>query len=58
MEVKIEQRREYELHVKSLVAKMQVSSKHKSAFRKLAMKCFDDGVLFTQSNLIVEVQDE
>jgi len=53
--VKIDERRDYELHVKSLVSKMTVSNKQKSLFRKLAMQCFDDGLTFGQGNLMVEV---
>jgi len=53
--VKIDERRDYELHVKSLVSKMTVSNKQKSLFRKLAMQCFDDGLVFGQNDLYVEV---
>ena len=53
--VKIEERRDYELHVKSLVAKMTVPNKQKSVVRKIAMQCFDDGLNFGRSNLVVEV---
>jgi len=55
--VKIESRREYELHVKSTVAKMQISGKHKAVIRKLAMQCFDDGVAMNMNNLKVEVTE-
>jgi len=57
MNVRIEERRDYELHTKKLIGKMSVSSKHKALFRKLAMQCFDDGIAFNQSNLTVEVED-
>lgn len=53
--IKIEERRDYELYVKRTVGKMQVSNKHKSLFRMIAMQCFDDGVVFNQNNLRVEV---
>jgi len=53
--VKIDERRDYELHVKSLVSKMTVSNKQKGLFRKIAMQCFDDGLVFGQGNLTVEV---
>ncbi len=55
MKVKIEERRDYEVHVKTLIAKMTVSNKQKGLFRKLAMQCFDDGVVFNQNNLKVEI---
>jgi len=55
MLVKIEERREYELHVKNTVAKMQVSGKHKAIVRKLIMRSFDDGVKFAQNELKIEV---
>ncbi len=54
--IKIEARRDYELHVKNLVAKMTVSNKQKSLFRKIALQCFDDGIVFNQLNLFVEVE--
>jgi len=54
--VRIEDRREYELYVKNAVSKMQVSSKHKAVFRKVAMQCFDDGNKFNQGNLAIEVE--
>lgn len=54
--VKIEERRDYELHVKNLVSKMQCSGKHKALIRKLALQCFDDGNNFNQGNLTVEVE--
>jgi len=53
--VKVEERRDYELHVKTIVSKMNVSNKQKGIFRKLAMQCFDDGLVFGQGNLTVEV---
>jgi len=53
--IRIEERRDYELHIKRLVKKMTVSDKHKGLFRKLAMQCFDDGLTFSQGNLKVEV---
>ncbi len=53
--VKVEDRREYELYVKNIVSKMQVSAKHKSGFRKIAMQCFDDGNKFSQGALSIEV---
>jgi len=53
--IKIEDRREYELYVKNAVSKMQVSGKHKSNFRKIAMQCFDDGNKFSQGNLSIEI---
>jgi len=53
--IKIEERRDYELHIKTLVAKMTISNKQKGLFRKFAMQCFDDGLTFNQSNLHVEV---
>ena len=55
MKVKIEERRDYEVHVKTLIAKMTVSNKQKGLFRKLAMQCFDDGLVFGQNDLYVEV---
>jgi len=55
-QIKIEERRDYELYVKKVVSNMQVSSKHKAVFRKIAMQCFDDGNTFAQGNLKVEVQ--
>ena len=57
MKVKIEERRDYELHIKNLIGKMSVSNKHKSLFRKLAMQCFDDGIVFNQKNLSVDIED-
>ena len=57
MVIKIEDRREYELYVKNTVAKMQVSGKHKSLFRKIAMQCFDDGVKYRSNDLHIEVAD-
>ncbi len=57
MKVKIEERRDYELHIKNLIGKMSVSNKHKSLFRKLAMQCFDDGIVFNQNNLTVDIED-
>ncbi|RLC89420.1 MAG: hypothetical protein DRI37_03830 [Chloroflexi bacterium] len=53
--IKIEERRDYELHVKALVKKMRVSDKQKGLFRKFAMHCFDDGLTFSQGNLHIEV---
>ena len=53
--IKIEERRDYELHIKTLVSKMQCSNKQKGLIRKLAMQCFDDGNNFNQGNLQVEV---
>jgi len=53
--IKIEERRDYELHIKTLVKKMRVSDKQKGLFRKFAMQCFDDGLVFGQGNLNVEV---
>ena len=53
--VEIVERRDYELHVKTLVAKMNVSNKQKGLFRKIAMQCFDDGLTFGHGNLMVEV---
>ena len=55
-DIKIEDRRDYELYVKKVVSSMQVSGKHKAVFRKIAMQCFDDGLMFGQGNLKVEVQ--
>ena len=57
MKVKIEERRDYELHIKKIVSKMTVSNKHKALFRKLAMQCFDDGIVFNQLNLSVDIED-
>lgn len=54
--IKIEDRRDYELYVKKLVANMQISNKRKSIVRQIAMQCFDDGMKFNQQNLEVEVQ--
>ena len=54
-QIKIEERRDYELHIKTLVKKMKVSDKQKGLFRKFAMQCFDDGNTFAQGNLKVEV---
>jgi len=54
MQVQIEDRRDYELHVKKSVATMTVSNKQKAIFRKIAMHCFDDGLKFSQGNLKVE----
>ena len=54
--VKIDERRDYELYVKKIVSKMQVSGKHKAIFRMVAMQCFDDGNKFNQGNLKVEVE--
>jgi len=51
--VKIELRRDYELHIKNIVAKMTVSNKQKSLFRAIAMQCFDDGLVFGQGHLHV-----
>ncbi len=56
MKVSIESRRDYELYIKRIVSKLQVSGKHKSVFRKIAMQCFDDGVSYNQNNLEVEVE--
>jgi len=55
MKVNIEERRDYELYIKRIVSKLQVSGKHKSIFRKIAMQCFDDGVRYNQNNLEVDV---
>jgi len=55
--VKIESRRDYEIHVKTLVAKMPVSSKNKAVFRKIAMQCFDDGIAMNMNKLTVEVSE-
>jgi len=55
MQVKIELRRDYELYVKNLVARMQVSNKRKATFRKIALQCFDDGVKYSQNDLKVDV---
>lgn len=55
MIVKIEDRREYELYVKNVVAKMQVSNKQKAIFRKIALQCFNDGVKYNLNDLKVEV---
>ena len=57
MKVKIEERRDYELHVKKLVSKMTVSNKIKASIRKIAMHCFDDGIVFNQLNLSVDIED-
>jgi len=57
MKVKIEERRDYELHIKKIVSKMTVTNKHKSLFRKLAIQCFDDGIAFNQKNLTVDIED-
>jgi len=57
MKVKIEERRDYELHIKNLISKMTVTNKHKASFRKLAMHCFDDGITFNQKNLSVDIED-
>ena len=58
MIVDIKSRRDYELHIKTQVAKMQVSGKHKAIFRKLAMQCFDDGIVYQANNGgVVEVKD-
>ena len=57
MKVKIEERRDYELHVKKLVSKMTVSNKIKASIRKIAMHCFDDGIVFNQNNLTVDIED-
>jgi len=55
--VKVESRRDYELHVKRTVARMQVSSKHKAIFRKIALQCFDDGVAMCQNKLEVAIKE-
>ena len=56
MKVKLDSRAEYELHIKKLVAK---NLKLKPAMGKtviaLAMQCFDDGMLFNQNRLEVQV---
>lgn len=53
--VKIDERRDYELYVKNVVAKMTVSNKQKGIIRKISMQCFDDGVKYNQKMLEVEV---
>lgn len=52
--VHIESRRDYELYVKTIVAKMQISGKHKATIRKIAMQCFDDGISMNMGKLHVE----
>ena len=53
--VKIEERRDYELYVKNVTAKLQVSNKQKATFRKIALQCFDDGIRYNRNDLEVEV---
>jgi len=57
MKVKIENRRDYELHVKKLVAKQTMSNKMKATVRKIVMQSFQDGTDFSQNNLSVEVME-
>lgn len=51
--IKIETRRDFELHVKSQVANMQVSNKVKAVVRKAIMEGFDSGMDFARQNLKV-----
>ena len=55
MMVKIEERRDYELYVKNVVAKLKISNKQKAIFRKIALQCFDDGIKYNRGDLEVEV---
>ena len=59
--VKIESRREYELHVKSVVAKGKLKDKPnkiKAIAREIAMQCFDDGIAMNMGKLYVETLGE
>lgn len=56
--IKIDTRRTYEIFIKSRVAKLQVSNKHKAVIRKLIMEGFDDGAAMRGEGLEVEVSDD
>ena len=56
MQVKIDTRRDYELHVKSTVDRLEISNKKKAVVRKIAMLCFDEGLKFARGNLKIEVE--
>ncbi len=58
IKVKIDERRDYELHVKQAVSRMQISGKHKAIFRKIAMQCFDDGIAMRNNKLYVEIKED
>lgn len=55
MLIKIESRRDYELHTEKVVADTAMSNKQKAIMRKLIMEAFDNGQSFSQKNLSVEV---
>ena len=56
MLVKIDERKDYELHIKNLVKKnLKLKPIMAKLVMALAMQSFDDGVVFTQNNLKVQV---
>lgn len=56
MLVKIEDRKDYELHVRTLVNKnLKLGIATKKLVVELAMQSFDDGIVYTQNNLKVQI---
>lgn len=54
--IRIERRREYELHVKHVMRNKALTNKQKAFMRKVAMQCFDDGIDFIQGKLYIKVE--
>ena len=56
MKVKIEERRDYELHVRNLVNKnLKMKLLMKKTVVALVMQAFDDGSLFSSNSLEVNI---
>jgi len=56
MKVKLDSRAEYEMYIKKLVNKnLKLKNASGATMIALAMQCFDDGVVFGQGRLEVQV---
>ena len=56
MTVKLTERRDYELHINKLVEKnLKLKPAMGKLVKALAMQSFDDGIVFNQNNLKVQV---